>query len=932
MEKKHLGKDLLGILILTALCLFIQPATTSGETKQSGSSFGEEEIDISKLNPAIQKMYKSPKIRTPQSVLKDFIDGKEKTRVIVILQKPTSAIQLQNLKDRNFRQQMKQSVKAVQDKILSKSNLQEMHITNRFDYIFGFSAELTQQSLNYLLDNPDVISIEKDEILYPHLAQGIPLMNASTARSSYNGSGIAIAICDTGIDYTHPRLGNGGFPNNKVIGGYDTGQNDADPMDGNGHGTCCAGIAAGDLGTQGDYIGGVAYSAKLYALKITYNLTGGSAYTSDMVEAWEWCVTHQNDDPVNPIMIISTSFGGGRFYDQASCDAYSTAMASAAANAKAVGISIFVSSGNDGYCDSTSQPGCLSDAIGVGAVYDANFGVYYPCINSGSCAQKTPSSGCSTGYYATDNTNADMVTSYSNTATFLSILAPSNQAYTTDIRGTGGYSSGDYNSSFGGTSAACPYAAGVTACLQSAALNLTGSFLTPDEVKSTLINSGDQITDGKVNITKPRVNLGAALEKLDYCACDLDQNSKCNMQDWLFFGKDWGRTNCTASNPCVCDLNHDGKCNMQDWLLFGKGWGRTNCPIIKWPMFRHDRQHTGRSTYIGAQTATQKWRYVTGGPGGYFNSSPSIGTDGTVYVGSNDGKIYALIGINGTQKWAFPTGNQIWGSPAIGTDGTVYVGSHDGNIYAFDGANGNLKWAFATGNGVAGSPSIGVAGTVYVGSLDGKVYALDGTNGTQKWAFPTGGQVDSSPAIGTDGTVYVGSHDGNIYAFDGANGNLKWAFTTDGPVRSSPSIGTDGKVYVGTLNGHIYALNSVTGQTEWSFTEGIYWILSSPAIGIDGTVYVGSDNGKVYALNGANGNLKWAFPTGGKVESSPAIGADGTVYVGSHDGKIYALDGTNGTQKWAFPTGSVVYSSPAIGADGTVYVASNNGNIYAIGE
>ncbi|MBC8417309.1 MAG: S8 family serine peptidase, partial [Desulfobacterales bacterium] len=100
-------------------------------------------------------------------------------------------------------------------------------------------------------------------------------MNASTTRSTYNGSGLAIAICDTGIDYTHSKLGNGGFPNSKVIGGYDFGDNDSNPMDLEGHGTACAGIAAGDLGTVGDYIGGVAYGAKLYALKISVSLGDG---------------------------------------------------------------------------------------------------------------------------------------------------------------------------------------------------------------------------------------------------------------------------------------------------------------------------------------------------------------------------------------------------------------------------------------------------------------------------------------------------------------------------------------------------------------------------------------------------------------------------------------------------------------------------------
>ncbi|NTW37562.1 MAG: hypothetical protein HGB17_15910, partial [Syntrophobacteraceae bacterium] len=42
-------------------------------------------------------------------------------------------------------------------------------------------------------------------------------------RDAYIGGGVSIAIVDTGIDYTHSRLGGAGFPNDKAIGGYDYG-------------------------------------------------------------------------------------------------------------------------------------------------------------------------------------------------------------------------------------------------------------------------------------------------------------------------------------------------------------------------------------------------------------------------------------------------------------------------------------------------------------------------------------------------------------------------------------------------------------------------------------------------------------------------------------------------------------------------------------
>ncbi|MEI6914085.1 MAG: S8 family serine peptidase, partial [Armatimonadota bacterium] len=320
---------------------------------------------------------------------------------------------------------------------------------------------------------------------------------------------------DTGIDYNHARLGGGGFPNSKVLGGYDFGDGDSDPIPNGGqaHGTACSGIAAGDLGTVGDYIGGVAYNAKLYALKISAGTTG-EASSDAMVAAWDWCVTHRNDNPSYPIMVISTSFGGGRYYSTLSGNYAIPSMTTAANNAVAAGITVLASSGNEGYCDSIGWPACISSVISVGAVYDAPFGNYQPCVSSASCAPKTASTGCTSGYYSTDSTAADKVTSYSNTASFLTLLAPANRCYTLDITGSTGWSTGDYFDSFGGTSAACPYAAGAVACVQSAAKARTGSFLTPQRIRSLLIATGDAITDTKVAITKPRVNLERAIQSL----------------------------------------------------------------------------------------------------------------------------------------------------------------------------------------------------------------------------------------------------------------------------------------------------------------------------------------------------------------------------------------------------------------------------------
>jgi len=290
----------------------------------------------------------------------------------------------------------------------------------------------------------------------------------------------------------------------------------------------------------------------------------------------------------------------------------------------------------------------------------------------------------------------------------------------------------------------------------------------------------------------------------------------------------------------------------------------------------------------------------------------------------NDTYLYAL-NPNGTLKWRYETWEtgSVPSSPAIGADGIVYVGSRDQYLYALN-PDGTLKWRYETGSSVSSSPAICVDGTVYVGSWDHSLYALN-PDGSLKWRYETGSSVYSSPAIGPDGTIYVGSNDSYVYAFH-PDGTLKWRYETGETVYSSPSVGPDGTVYVGSRDNYLYALNP-EGSLKWRYETGD-GVNSSPAIGADSTVYVGSWDNYLYALN-PDGSLKWRYLTGRYVSSSPAVGADGTVYVGSNDNFLYALN-PNGILKWRYATEDYVYSSPAIGTDGTVYVGSGDGYLYAI--
>ncbi|MEK7814123.1 MAG: PQQ-binding-like beta-propeller repeat protein, partial [Candidatus Desantisbacteria bacterium] len=262
-----------------------------------------------------------------------------------------------------------------------------------------------------------------------------------------------------------------------------------------------------------------------------------------------------------------------------------------------------------------------------------------------------------------------------------------------------------------------------------------------------------------------------------------------------------------------------------------------------------------------------------------------------------------IVYVDKKASWAFITDDSIYSSPAIGTDGTIYVGSCDGFIYAIT-SSGSERWRFGTIGAIYSSPAIGTDGTIYVGSDDCNLYAI-APNGSETWHIETEDKIFSSPAIGNDGTIYVGSWK-YLYAI-APNGTVTWKSETVYFITSSPAIGTDGTIYIGSWKGGVYAI-APNGSITWSvLITGEQNIDSSPVIGTDGTIYIGSCDNKFYAIN-HDGTNKWEFSTGGDVDSTPAIGDDGTIYVGSSDNKLYAIN-QDGTKKWEIVTGSFVRSS-----------------------
>lgn len=170
--------------------------------------------------------------------------------------------------------------------------------------------------------------------------------------------------------------------------------------------------------------------------------------------------------------------------------------------------------------------------------------------------------------------------------------------------------------------------------------------------------------------------------------------------------------------------------------------------------------------------------------------------------------------IIGRLKWSYSIGDTLFSSPAIGADGTIYVGSLDGYLYAIN-PDGTFKWRYQTSGAVYSSPAISAGGMIYIGSYDFDLYAIT-SDGALSWTFPTGQYVHSTGAIGSDGTIYIGSNDHCVYALN-PSGSLRWSYATGGDVRSSPAIGPDGTIYVGSYDGYLYAIygTGTLANTDW---------------------------------------------------------------------------------------------------------------------
>jgi outer membrane protein assembly factor BamB len=407
---------------------------------------------------------------------------------------------------------------------------------------------------------------------------------------------------------------------------------------------------------------------------------------------------------------------------------------------------------------------------------------------------------------------------------------------------------------------------------------------------------------------------------------------------------------------------NDGK--LYDFSGNGPTPAPATLPIV--PMYMQDIRHTGRSPYSRSivNPPSIKWTSNFKWNSGNLFVSPSFAIDanGNLYIGSNDGYVYSInpttaiinwqVRVNNSTNGLLTNPNAMYTTPAIGLYNTIYIGSNEGILYALYPENGNIKWTYRANYPLQSSPIIDPSdGTIYFGA-GSRMFAIrdGGRDAYVAWLTPfdTVGNITSSPAVGQNGWLYFGSADGYVYALDKFDGSAKGSYNTGKPIYGSPSIDASNNIIIGNgsqQNGSLYCLDKLLNGPVWTPFTGdvnIGPFYETPALHGD-TIYL-STIAYVYAINRLNGSLQWKYNSASCYYSSPLVDANGTLYFTSisaltyagsgwetNDGILHSVNGVDGTLNWTYKVCSQArLAGPVMGSDGTIYLNATNNKMYAI--
>ncbi len=562
----------------------------------------------------------------------------------------------------------------------------------------------SRDALDRLLAHPGVVGVYEDTVERLALAESLPLVGQPQVAAQGNlGAGTAIAVLDTGVNYTNSAFGSctsPGLPANcKVVYAQDFAPSDG-KLDEDGHGTNVAGIVLG-----------VAPGTKIVALDV---FSGSTASGSDIIDAVNWVIANK---AIYNIVAMNLSLGSGKYMSPVTSGFYNVVVN----QARAAGILTIAAAGNDGYTNALSQPAATSGVISVGAVYDSQMGQ----MNWGR------PSNCSDA-----TTSADKVTCFSNSASFLILLAPGSQILAAGITQSG-------------TSQATPHVAGAVAVLRAAFPSET-----LDQTIARLTN-GVMVTDNRNNIAKPRLNLQMAIGVAAQCTYTISETNKS-------FGSNSSTSSIAVTAGAGCTWNAASNTSSTNWLTVTSGNSGSGNGTVSYVLSENfnTTSRTGTLTVAGkTYTVTQ-----SGSVGAVTNILSNSGFES----GPTSWTEQSVIGYPVITAYLNPTTTDGWYAWLCGYNECVDSIYQDVTIPAdAQGAILNFKYWIKTEE---------TSGTTAWDSMAVRIFSPPNAS-----AYATCNPLSNLNAT----TGWIGSTDCNLMGYKGQTIRIQFSAATD------PSLPTD---------------------------------------------------------------------------------------------------------------------------------------------
>lgn len=429
-----------------------------------------------------------------------------------------------------------------------------------------------------------------------------------------------------------------------------------------------------------------------------------------------------------------------------------------------------------------------------------------------------------------------------------------------------------------------------------------------------------------------------------------------------------------------------------------------------WPQFGGLDNTNSRYTPVLA-TQTGVYNFLNSTSNFYMtNTSPTIANDGTIYIGENQmdpnnpfgsplqGYLVAY-NPNGTVKWQYQLGSGdifFQSTPIIGADGTIYFGSNRGYVYAVN-PNGNIKWSqqytipystFTPNGQITASLILGYDNNIYFGlnssyTASGSttylagLFSIQSTNGTVNWTYNlTNATIPDSVCIDKNSNIFFVYHQPNntqlLYLVSLTSGGTLRFSTNISQTMPSKTLGNlpSSRPTLNIDNSIVYVLSNIYIQSGGSGNYVCFMVLNTqdgsfaqsprlfPVSSLSAytnslardnnnnfyfTLCDTNNNAVLYSYSVTNGfTLLYTInaPNGGGqafIDNTPAIGSDGTIYFGVTftdnstyaTTSMYAVSPPYGVLKWnrtipTLPNTTIasINTSPAINLQGNIIVST----------